>query len=149
MVLVQIAGASTSSARIPFGLTNSQAFLRAGAASQVGNPDSGPYTWPSDATSAFQAKAPIVNLPPANTHRGLFAWAALSHETAGHDILHADDGLQDELSRRVREALNAATIGAGLADYWSQRIDETASDVMGILNMDLPQLLGWWSISRA
>jgi hypothetical protein len=100
-----------------------------------GNPDFGPYTWPIDATSTFQAQAAVVNLPPANAHRGLFAWAALSHETAGHDILHADDGLQGEFSRQVRAALNSATIGAGLADYWSERIDETASDVMGILNM--------------
>jgi hypothetical protein len=77
----------------------------------------------------------VVNLPPANAHRGLFAWAALGHETAGHDILHADDGLQDEMSRQVRAAIAAAGLGGGLADYWSQRIDETASDVMGILNM--------------
>ena len=56
-------------------------------------------------------------------------------ETAGHDILHADDGLQDEISRAVRAAIVADGLGGPLADYWSQRIDETASDVMGILNM--------------
>ena len=50
-------------------------------------------------------------------------------------ILHADDGLEDELSQKVRSALNAVSIGAGLADYWAERIDETASDLMGILNM--------------
>jgi hypothetical protein len=100
-----------------------------------GNPDFGPYTWPIDATSSFHCTAAVVNLPPANARRGLFAWAALGHETAGHDILHADDGLQDEISRQLRAAILAAGLGGGLADYWSQRIDETASDVMGILNM--------------
>src|SRR3954447_1868602 len=100
-----------------------------------GNPDFGPYTWPIDATSSFHCVAAVVNLPPANARHGLFAWAALGHETAGHDILHADDGLQDEIARQVRAAISAAGLGGGLADYWSQRIDETASDVMGILNM--------------
>ncbi len=107
-----------------------------------GNPDSGPYTWPIDATSVFGASAAVVSLPPANAHRGLFAWAALGHETAGHDILHADEGLEAEFSDKVRTALNAVNIGAGLADYWSERIDETASDVMGILNMGPAAAIG-------
>jgi hypothetical protein len=100
-----------------------------------GNPDSGPYTWPIDATRIFKCQAAVVNLPPANAKGGLFAWAALGHETAGHDILHADNGLEDEMSTRVRQALAAVSIGAGLDSYWGDRIDETASDVMGILNM--------------
>jgi len=107
-----------------------------------GNPESGPYTWPIDATSIFGCQAAVVNLPPANAHTGLFAWAALGHETAGHDILHADDGLEAEISQRVHAALGAAHIGAGLADYWAQRIDETASDVMGILNMGPAAAIG-------
>lgn len=100
-----------------------------------GNPDFGPYTWPIDATSVFDGEAAVVSLPPANAHKGLFAWTALGHETAGHDIIHADDGLETELSDTVRSQLAAANIGAGLADYWAERMDETASDVMGILNM--------------
>ena len=31
-----------------------------------GNPNSGPYTWPVDATSNFGVRTAIVNLPPAN-----------------------------------------------------------------------------------
>src|SRR5262249_49116309 len=55
-----------------------------------GNPDFGPYTWPIDATrQGFDVGAAIVNLPPANARRSVMAWAALGHETAGHDVLHA------------------------------------------------------------
>jgi phosphoglycolate phosphatase-like HAD superfamily hydrolase len=101
-----------------------------------GNPDFGPYTWPIDATmEAFDVGAAIVNLPPSNARRGLAAWAALGHETAGHDILHADEGLQAQLAAAVQTKLEAANIGFGFPEYWASRIDETASDVLGILNM--------------
>lgn len=101
-----------------------------------GNPDFGPYTWPFDATSqAFNVDAAIVNLPPSNAKMGILAWAALGHETAGHDILHADKGLEEELSMQLQAELKKKNIGFGLDEYWSARIDETASDVMGILNM--------------
>lgn len=98
-----------------------------------GNPEAGPYTWPIDAADAFGVSAAVVNMPPANAHGGLAAWAALGHETAGHDILHADIGLQPELADMLRA--NLAPLGHGLAEYWADRIDETASDVMGILNL--------------
>jgi hypothetical protein len=101
-----------------------------------GQPAFGPYTWPVDATDeAFDVGAAVVSLPPAHARLGLAAWAALGHETAGHDILHADIGLRPELARIVQEELESQNIGFGLAEYWSSRIDETASDVMGILNM--------------
>ncbi len=100
-----------------------------------GNPDSGPYTWPADATRSFGLDVAIVNLPPANARRGLCAYAALGHESGGHDILHADEGLLRELGQRVRAALVAAKLPADLATYWSSRIDETASDVLGVLNL--------------
>jgi hypothetical protein len=99
-----------------------------------GRPAYGPYTLPVDATAPFGLAMGIVSLPPANARRGLLAWAALGHETAGHDVLGADTGLSVELKQAVRGALRAG--GAGpLADYWAARIGETASDVMGILNM--------------
>jgi hypothetical protein len=100
---------------------------------KFGNPASGPYTWPIDATSTFGAKAAVVNLPPANASVGLVAWAALGHETAGHDILHADTGLQPEIADAMHAKV--ATLNGFLADYWASRIDETAADVMGLLNM--------------
>lgn len=98
-----------------------------------GNPEAGPYTWPIDAAKSFGVGAAVVNMPPANADLGLIAWAALGHETAGHDILHADKGLQAELAQALRT--NLASLGHGLGDYWAARIDETSSDVMGILNL--------------
>ncbi|HJW94614.1 MAG TPA: HAD family hydrolase, partial [Thermoanaerobaculia bacterium] len=112
-----------------------------------GNPDFGPYTWPVDATSTFNVQCAIVNLPPANAAAGLMAWAALAHETAGHDILHADHGLEAEIAQAVQTKL--APVDSALASYWSQRIDETASDVMGILNMGPAPAIGLISYFRA
>jgi hypothetical protein len=98
-----------------------------------GNPEFGPYTWPIDATSSLGVGAGIVSLPPAHVRGGLLAWAALGHEAAGHDILNADTGLREELARAIQAALDP--IDPFLSEYWSERIDETASDVLGILNM--------------
>jgi len=100
-----------------------------------GRPEFGPYTWTIEATKAFELKCAVVNLPPSHARLGLMGWAALGHETAGHDVLHADTGLRAELRLLVRNALQEQKIGKGLPRYWSDRIDETASDVLGILNM--------------
>ena len=100
-----------------------------------GAPTAGPYTWPVDATSSFGMHVGVVNLPPANARRGICAWAALGHECGGHDILHADEGLLKEFADKVAAALVAAKLGNNLAEYWSDRVDETASDVLGILNL--------------
>jgi hypothetical protein len=100
-----------------------------------GDPESGPYTWPSDATSSLGVKTAIVSLPAANAQHGILAWATLGHETAGHDILHADNGLQEELGKCIRNALKNADVNDMLPNYWATRIDETASDVLGMLNM--------------
>lgn len=99
-----------------------------------GRPDDGPYTWPVNATASVGATTGVVSLPPGNARHGLCIWAALGHETAGHDILGADRGLRVELADAVRTALREAG-QVSLAGYWAERIDETASDVMGILNM--------------
>jgi len=109
---------------------------------KFGNPDAGPYTWPVDATRSFGLKVGVVSLPPSNARRGILAWTAIGHETAGHDILHADNGLLDEVSHAVRRALRAKSSTAPLASYWADRIDETASDVLGILNMGPSAAIG-------
>jgi hypothetical protein len=100
-----------------------------------GKPEFGPYTWPTDSTINFGVKTAIINLPPANAKRGILAWAALGHETAGHDIIYADMGLLEELRNCMRTAMEDANVGSLLPDYWASRIDETAADVLGILNM--------------
>jgi hypothetical protein len=102
---------------------------------KFGNPSFGPYTWPADATESFGLGVAVVNLPPSNGHRGLLAWPALGHETGGHDILHADNGLLAQVSGAIREGLLSDNTTSGLSGYWADRVDETASDVMGILNM--------------
>jgi len=104
------------------------------------NPDFGPYTFPIEATASLRLTggtglgAAIVSLPPAHARLGLLAWSALGHETGGHDIMSADTGLKAELMRAVRNKLQGAGLSR-LASYWARRIDETASDVLGILNM--------------
>lgn len=100
-----------------------------------GRPDFGPYTWPIDATSVFGLEVAVVCLPPANARHGLVAWSALPHECAGHDILHADTGLLHELETEVADALAAQDFPGELVRYWADRMDETASDVIGILNL--------------
>jgi hypothetical protein len=114
-----------------------------------GYPEAGPYTWPVDATVSFGVAAAIVNLPPANARSGILAWAALAHETAGHDIIHADSGLAEEMATKVWEALTKEKLGKVLPDYWSARIDETASDVLGILNMGQAAGIGLVGYFRA
>jgi hypothetical protein len=94
------------------------------------------------ATAAFGAKAAVVSLPAANAQGGLLAWAALAHEAAGHDLLGADEGLRDELAGAVRAGVRAAGLTAAVADSWAERIDETASDVLGVLNMGPASAVG-------
>lgn len=100
-----------------------------------GNSEYGPYTWPVDSTINFGVKAAIVNHPIANAQRGIFAWAALGHESAGHNIINADTGLRQELRDCLWNGMQNANVASLLPDYWASRIDETASDVLGILNM--------------
>ncbi len=96
-----------------------------------GRPELGPYTWPVAWTAKLGARAGVVGFPPAAARGGLLLWAALAHETAGHDFLAADHGLREELAGLVRRTLGARQGG----DYWAARVDEAASDVLGILNM--------------
>jgi hypothetical protein len=90
----------------------------------------------------------VVNLPAAHAHQGLAYWAMLGHETCGHDILHADIGLLGELREHVRTAILASSPGPAddgpwWAEYWSRRIEETASDVLGILHLGPAAVVGF------
>ena len=99
-----------------------------------GNPEFGPYTWPVDATKNVGVNVAIVNLPPSHARGSLLGWSTIGHETGGHDILHADTGLLEELQNNIESSLNIQWLNK-LAKYWSERVDETASDILGILNM--------------
>ena len=58
-------------------------------------------------------------------------------------MLHAYAGLEDQLSGAVRTALvKEFPNGSVLPDYWANRMDETASDVLGILNMGPAAAIG-------
>ena len=114
-----------------------------------GDAETGPYTWPATVTEELDVKAALVSLPAAHATGGLIAWPALAHETAGHDILAADDGLRDELAGAVRKELLAAKVGPAIASYWSERIDESAADVLGVLNMGPAAAVGLVGYFRA
>lgn len=114
-----------------------------------GSAEGGPYTWPADATATLDVGAAVVSLPEVNASGGLLAWPALAHEAAGHDLLAADEGLRDELAGAVRERLLAAKMGLGVADYFAERIDETAADVLGVLNMGPAAAVGMIGYFRA
>lgn len=107
---------------------------------------SGPFTWTVRATNTVGLKTALVSFPLVNSRGGLLAWTALAHEVSGHDFLHADIGLLEELkavvSKRISRDLPVFQTLRGrisyskhLAKYWSERIDETASDVLGLLNL--------------
>jgi hypothetical protein len=113
-----------------------------------GRADTGPYTWPATATAFLDVQAAVVSLPAPNASAGLLAWPALAHETAGHDLLEADAGLRDELADVVRGRLAAGGLGA-IADYFAERIDETAADVLGVLNMGPAAAVGLVGYFRA
>ncbi|HEX9051514.1 MAG TPA: hypothetical protein VF841_13365 [Anaeromyxobacter sp.] len=114
-----------------------------------GSAEAGPYTWPVTDTAELDVRAAIVSLPAANARAGLLAWPAVAHETAGHDVLAADDGLRDELAGAVRRRVLAEKMAPALADYWADRIDETAADVLGVLNMGPAAAVGLVGYFRA
>lgn len=113
-----------------------------------GHPEDGPYTWPSDVGLHLGIRMSTVNLPPSYSEN-IALWSSIGHETGGHDILHAYTGMLDELGGKVAAnllkddslkgnvAVNGRTqpLAKYAADYWKNRIDETASDVCGLLNI--------------
>ena len=114
-----------------------------------GKAETGPYTWPATATATFDVKAAIVSLPAANAAGGLLAWPALAHETAGHDILEADDGLRADLASAVKKEVPSERIDPAVAAYWAERVDEAAADVLGVLNMGPAAAVGMVGYFRA
>jgi hypothetical protein len=103
---------------------------------KFGNAEFGPYTWTGDATyQLLGMRCGIVSLPPAQANGGLIAWTALGHETGGHNVIHADRGLINELGQKVYTAIMKQFNNRQLAGYWANCIDESVADVCGYLNM--------------
>jgi len=81
----------------------------------------------------------VVSLPATMAEHPIL-WAALAHETGGHDVTHADPGLLDELSAGLPAVLaglegNVGLPAGQLALLWSYWMDEASADVYGLLNV--------------
>jgi hypothetical protein len=93
--------------------------------------DQGPFTIPvDDVEKSVGARIGVVSLPSSYRDHPLI-WAALAHETGGHDVLHADVRLLPELDSAVRQVTNDQFLG----QLWAYWMDEAASDVYGLLNI--------------
>jgi hypothetical protein len=105
-----------------------------------GRPDIGPYAFGADQMAALGVGCGVVSLPGAVARAdGLFGWGLLAHETAGHGVLACERGLVGQLGDRVASALSkdlpADAEREILVDHWSHTVEETAADVLGVLNM--------------
>lgn len=105
----------------------------------------GPATWTEKHTESIGLKnVAIVNLPIENSQRDILAWTTLAHEVSGHDLLRAAN-LLDELYQNVKDSLRAKGISEDATDYWVNnvgRIDEIASDILGVLNLGPAAAIG-------
>jgi hypothetical protein len=85
-----------------------------------------------------------IAILPANYYRTPLAWASVAHEACGHGVLRADQGLLEELGAGTRVLFGGGPIVPGddtlneaqaLGLLWSYWLEETASDVYGLLNI--------------
>lgn len=99
----------------------------------------GPYTLAYDIThQMLGASVGVVSLPATYATHPII-WTALTHETGGHDITHADDGLLDELAAGIQTAFTGmpndrSILRADLARLWRHWLDEATADVYALLN---------------
>jgi hypothetical protein len=97
------------------------------------SPSQGPFTIPVDETrKIINATIGVVSMP-ASFAGHPFLFTSLTHETGGHDVLHADTDLLPELKRGVHGLFTGASGWLGV--LWDHWMDEAASDVYGLLNM--------------
>ncbi len=105
--------------------------------------EDGPFTLPADdMLNLCGTKVGAVSLPSTYRDHPVL-WASLAHETGGHDVLHADEGLLAELAAGTYKLFGGGPIKTGdnltmeqfLGLLWGYWIDEAASDVYGLLNI--------------
>ncbi len=112
----------------------------------------GPYTWPVEVGSAFNMKMSLVTMPKMYSEN-IALWSANGHEVAGHDVLHADEGLLGELESLISQKLienknenelveriywngnESISVAEFASKYWRYTVDETAADICGLLNL--------------
>jgi hypothetical protein len=112
----------------------------------------GPYTWPVEVGKAFNMKMSLVTMPKMYSEN-IALWSANGHEVAGHDVLHADEGLLGELEGLISEKIienknenelvdriywngnESISVAEFAAKYWRYTIDEAAADICGLLNL--------------
>jgi hypothetical protein len=118
--------------------------------------DHGPFTIPVDAVEQFiGGAAGVVSLPAVYADHPVL-WAALAHETGGHDVVHADEGLVAELQQGLGAALSETTVPGFSSDQlialWSYWMDEAVADVYGLFNVGpafVPNLTAFFSALRS
>jgi hypothetical protein len=94
--------------------------------------DQGPFTVPADdVEQLIGVKIGVVSLPGSYREHPL-TWSALAHECGGHDVVHADPGLEQELARGAEKLPH---LPAGVGRLWGSWMDEAVADVYGLLNV--------------
>lgn len=116
--------------------------------------NSGPFTLPvDDVQNLIGGQVAVVSLPAAYRDHPLI-WTALAHETGGHDVLHAENGLVEELIASIYEAFvgddtaisndaSKITLNQELGLLWGYWLEEATSDVYGLLNVGPSFLLSF------
>ena len=83
-------------------------------------------------------KTSLVAVPWGYKNHPLF-WSVLAHEVGGHDVLHADTDLLDEIIQSLDSVLPQDPYQKALWKYWGE---ETTSEVCGILNLGPAYAIG-------
>jgi hypothetical protein len=109
-----------------------------------------PYTWPATMGSNLNMKMSFVSLPSTYSDN-IALWPLCAHECY-HDIIHADEGLLNELEDIIYHELisdtseelkkkilwngsNSSSVAEFAAKYWRTTMEETAADVCALLNV--------------
>lgn len=111
----------------------------------------GPFTITAvKVAEKIQIPIGVVCLPPEYRNGGLFAWSVMGHEVAGHNFIQDKPNLLNEFINAIKDSFEKKLTAqlkrekisfnpvhiTHLSRYWSmsQRVEEIASDVLGILS---------------